>query len=309
MRRLSYSEDQARAAIAASYSWAESLRRLGLCPTGGAWRVLRKHAARWEIDTGHFLPNGRSATPRRSLGEILVEGSPVRGTTLKERLYAAGLKSRRCEMCGQGEEWNGRRMSLVLDHVNGVRDDNRLENLRILCANCNATLETHCGRKNRIVREPRACARCETTFVPRYESQRYCSRTCGTRHSGRTGPRPDRQRVERPPVEDLRELVLRVGYRAAGRQLGVSDNAVRKWFRAYGVEPPPARGRKLHPPPAPPRALTDDQARAALAQAARGRSMSSIAKELGVSQTTIHDLRHGRTHRHVERPEGLRDAA
>jgi hypothetical protein len=43
-RPLSYTEEQARAAIAASYSWAESLRKLGLCPSGGAWRVLKKYA-------------------------------------------------------------------------------------------------------------------------------------------------------------------------------------------------------------------------------------------------------------------------
>ena len=41
-------------------------------------------------------------------------------------------------------------MGLILDHINGVRDDNRLENLRIVCPNCAATLETHCGRKNRL---------------------------------------------------------------------------------------------------------------------------------------------------------------
>jgi len=42
-------------------------------------------------------------------------------------------------------------MSLILDHINGKRDDHRIENLRILCPNCAATLETHCGRKNRLM--------------------------------------------------------------------------------------------------------------------------------------------------------------
>jgi hypothetical protein len=40
-------------------------------------------------------------------------------------------------------------MSLIIDHINGVGDDNRLENLQIVCPNCAATLDTHCGRKNR----------------------------------------------------------------------------------------------------------------------------------------------------------------
>ena len=49
---------------------------------------------------------------------------------------------RRCELCGQTESWRGRTMALILDHVNGVPTDNRLENLRIVCPNCAATLDT-----------------------------------------------------------------------------------------------------------------------------------------------------------------------
>ena len=61
--------------------------------------------------------------------EVLVENSSYPRGNLKQRLFDTGLKTRSCEMCGQGERWRGKRMTLVLDHINGVSNDNRLENL------------------------------------------------------------------------------------------------------------------------------------------------------------------------------------
>ena len=297
-RQLSYTEEQAREAIAVSLSWAESLRRLGLCPTGGAWKVLKKYAALWEIPTDHFERNGRPPVHGRPLESLLVEHSPVRGTKLKEKLYRAGLKTRECELCGQGEEWNGLRIALILDHINGVRDDNRIENLRIVCPNCNAGLDTHCGRKKKIIREPRSCALCGEQFTPRYEQQKYCSQECGVHHPSRPGPRPSTQRVKRPPPDELNALVERHGYEAVGRMFGVSGNAIRKWFKSYGATPPAG----LHRDAVGSKRLTELQARRALQMLAEGLTVRSVATIMDVSEHRIRDLKQGRTYRHVQRP-------
>lgn len=234
-----YTEQQARAAIAASRNYSETLRALGLCTTGGNWTTLRRWAAHWDIRTDHFDPyagNASAASRHRiPLEEILVAGSTYARSSLKRRLWASGLKPRSCELCGQGELWNGRAMGLILDHVNGIRDDNRLENLRIVCPNCAATLETHCGRKNRHDVE-RICALCSATFRPNRSSQRYCSAVCGTRHPRKGTPNPALRRVERPPYEQLLREIAATSYLAIGRRYGVSDNAVRKWVRQYERE-------------------------------------------------------------------------
>lgn len=173
------------------------------------------------------------------MSEVLVRNSSYSRGNLKARLFEEGLKERRCEMCGQGERWQGRWMSLILDHINGVPDDNRLQNLQVVCPNCAATLETHCGRKNRRERPRRACKRCGREFNAKYPSHRYCSQSCGCRwdRSALRGvPRPPSRKAERLPYEQLLAEIEATSYVAVGRKYGVSDNAVRKWVRFYERE-------------------------------------------------------------------------
>ena len=115
--------------------------------------------------------------------------------------------------------------------MNGVSDDHRLENLRIVCPNCAATLETHCGRN---VRHTRTCARCGADFRPAGSKQRCCSRECGQRWDRKGIPKPAQRKVrDRPPYDQLMAEVAATSWSAVGRKYGVSDNAVRKWVRAY----------------------------------------------------------------------------
>jgi hypothetical protein len=232
-----YTEAELRAIVPQLTTLTDVLRHFGLRPAGGNFRLLKGWLDRWGISTDHFVgtPSPRSREPV-PLASVLVEHSRYQRSQLKQRLYETGLKQRRCEMCGQGEEWNGRPMSLILDHINGVADDNRLENLRVVCPNCAATLDTHCGRANRRIVEDQACLHCGELFRPTFARQRYCSRECGTRWERKGRPIPGARRVERPPYEELVAEVAAIGWSAVGRRYGVSDNAVRKWVRVYERE-------------------------------------------------------------------------
>lgn len=244
-----FSEIDARVAIEHATCRADALRLLGYAVKSANYRTVKGWAARWNIATDHFDPNaGRrraSRTRTTPLDEVLVEGSTYARGKLKERLLGAGLKKPRCELCGQDERWNGRQMSLVLDHINGVSNDNRLDNLRIVCPNCAATLDTHCGRN--LPRE-RTCPGCNQTFAPRHIRHRYCSTGCwGTVHAtlARGVPLPTLRKVPRPSYNELMADVQSMSFLAVGRKYGVSDNAVRKWIRSYEAQ---AERERVGPP-------------------------------------------------------------
>ncbi|HEX3392769.1 MAG TPA: hypothetical protein VHS55_09410 [Solirubrobacteraceae bacterium] len=133
------------------------------CASRYDWSVIRRfydegHSARecralfgFNMQSWHAaIKRGAiTARPKRiPLDQLLVAGPRRNRGHLKQRLFAAGIKRRRCESCGLSE-WRGCPIPLALHHVNGERHDNRLENLQILCANCHGQTDNWAGRNPR----------------------------------------------------------------------------------------------------------------------------------------------------------------
>ncbi len=152
--RRSWSENDLRKAVKSSPSLRQVLAKLDLRQAGGNYDQVKKYIREYQLDTRHF--KGRAwnrglrgiGKPRLSLKEILKKDSPFQSFKLKKRLFDAKLKSRSCEECGWAK-MSGGYLPLELDHINGNRHDNRLENLRILCPNCHSLKPTYRGRNRR----------------------------------------------------------------------------------------------------------------------------------------------------------------
>lgn len=142
-------EDLARAAAVAD-GWADLARLLGLGDSSSAQRRVKRLAESAGLDCSHFAGQAWSRGTRRSgraspLSELLVAGRATGTNALKRRLLREGLLPPSCATCGH-ERWCGRAVPLELDHVDGDRTNNRLENLRLLCPNCHAQTGTYRGR-------------------------------------------------------------------------------------------------------------------------------------------------------------------
>lgn len=154
-RKRTWTETQLIEAVKVSISYRQVLVKLGLREAGGNYVQIKKYIDELELSTTHFKGRGWNAgltgigKPIFSLEQILVKGSFFQSFKLKQRLFTAGLKSQNCEECGWAKRTTDGYLPLELDHINGDRYDNRLENLRVLCPNCHSLTSTHRGRRGK----------------------------------------------------------------------------------------------------------------------------------------------------------------
>ena len=80
---------------------------------------------------------------------IFIENSTYSRHCLKRRILEKELIDYVCDICKIGPIWNEQRMPLLLDHINGINNDNRLNNLRFICSNCDTQLPTYKSRNRK----------------------------------------------------------------------------------------------------------------------------------------------------------------
>lgn len=224
-----YSKEELEQIISNSISYRDLARKLGYSNTCSGQTILNLKIWFKDYDTSHFETQNmeQNFKNKQEPKQIFITNSTASQNTLRKYYKQGNYTEYKCSICGQEPFWNGKELTLILDHINGINNDNILENLRWVCPNCNQQLETT-GSKN-----PN-----RKNFAKKY----YCL-DCGTEISkgsircisceakNRVVPL-EKMEVSR---EELKTLIRTKSFVEIGRKFNVSDNSIRKWCIKYGL--------------------------------------------------------------------------
>ncbi len=247
-----YTDDDVRRVAAEVRSLAGLLSGLGLKVAGGNFANMKRILQRLEVDTSHWTGQAWSKGERLKDWSQYTRASKLKPHLIKDRGYE-------CEGCHL-TEWRDVPIPLEIDHKNGDRTDNRLENLELLCCNCHALTDTWRGRKNgnkyycskcgSLLSAKRKTGLCGNCYSPKGHKKTKTSkiiitrkcRDCGCDVGRRAKTErclkcscKSKRKTERPTKKALESMIQRMSWTAIGRKFGVSDNAVRKWARQYDL--------------------------------------------------------------------------
>jgi 5-methylcytosine-specific restriction endonuclease McrA len=211
-----------------SNSIVEVLTKLNYDGYNGNHRTLKKRIKEEKFDLTQFELNAKNWRKKFLIElrdksaiskNVLTKNSSCSRHSLKRFLIKNDLLSYECAICKNKGEWQNQTLSLNLDHINGINDDNRLENLRFLCPNCHSQTDTFSGKRKKII---------------------YSCPICFNRMAGygATCPKcvkhPLKFEISR---EELYDLIVnkKIAYLTLGKRFNVSDAAIKKRCKKLGI--------------------------------------------------------------------------
>lgn len=224
------STEQLTQYVKSSTCYKQVLEKLGYRACSGSIQQLLRERLRAEnISTEHFIAPTGDKIVKRTKENTFCENSTVDQKTLRKKYFQGNYTEYKCSICSQESIWQGKPLTLILDHINGINNDDRLENLRWVCPNCNYQLDTTNGKNIRRLRE--------AGLLSEPKIKKYYCQDCGKELSSSSATRCSEcarkatRQVERPSREELKMLIRNQSFTAIGNQFGVSDNAIRKWCK------------------------------------------------------------------------------
>lgn len=151
MKLKNVTKEEMENVISKSKSMREVILSFGLVPNGsGGYRNIKNKIVNLGLEIPKYNYYGEGYKKLKHSDDIVFcENSTYPRHKLKERVIKENLIEYKCSFCDNDGNWQGKKLSLHIDHTNGVNNDNRIENLRFLCPNCHSQTETYGGKNNK----------------------------------------------------------------------------------------------------------------------------------------------------------------
>lgn len=222
-----FTKEQLEQIVFESTSMREVCKKIGYTSNGSNYLTVQSRLNKYNISTDHFTGLSKGVV-KRTPENIFIENSTASQHTLRRWYLKGEYTEYKCAICGQLPFWNNKELTLTLDHINGNNHDDRLENLRWVCPNCDRQLDTF-GAKNptkkinyNAIIEKNYCIDCGKEISPGAERCQQCYGIF-------------KREVERPSREELKQLIRTMSFVSIGKMYNVSDNAIRRWCKSYNL--------------------------------------------------------------------------
>ena len=213
-----YSKEELQQIIKMSHSYHELAKNLGYKSYSGDLVNSLKTFFK-DYDCSHF----RIYNPptKRDETNVFVENSTANQSTLRRWYVKGEYTEYKCSICNQEPVWNNKPLTLILDHINGVNNDDRLENLRWVCPNCNQQLDTTGARNFKRIKHE---------VVITSASKRCIS--CANKYKAYMSNSRIQSIISR---DELKQLIREKPFTYIGEKYNLTDNAIRKWCKRYNL--------------------------------------------------------------------------
>jgi len=236
--------------ITKSKSISDMLRQLKMNPLNDDIKLMRKQILFHNLEPPKYKSTG--VMPKVANDKLFINGSTCSRSTLIKRILDDSLLDYLCKICDLGPEYNGKKLVLQLDHIDGTNNNNVIENLRFLCPNCHSQTETHSGKQSRILRKCKCGVdiwgvydRCDICF--KESGERINIKKVDTCKCGKiicNGSKHCKScyrinsRIFNCSKEELEDLVnvQKLSLVEIGRRFNVTDNSIRKRCDKLGIE-------------------------------------------------------------------------